>query len=835
MSAPPVTSRPCRRASRGIIVAAAALALLALLPGPCSRTASAQEAAPAAPTPTPTPAPTPIPAAEIPLRAEQTAVELRKLVMAAAPRDSVSKIESSAAEQQAKVKALAATTSQQVAHGASRSQLDDLSRRWQREEAILDGWLNTLQARSATLESDLARIRQITELWALTRDSAGEQDLPPALRSAVNAALAAAADAKAVVSRRRDAVLTLQTEITGLKLDISDAQIPLHDAIKEQRRNALLPEQAPLWMISIQPERGATKLTQRVHDRWADIFASIESYVDEEPARVAFHVALFLVGIGILAALSRWAARRLVDDLSLQAAARLLSRPLAAAVLLAALVDGWVHPTAPEAWRRIFEVLSVLALLRMLPRMLSKRLGPAIYLIIVLFILQHTLSVVPEDLPLFRFVLLGLSAVTMGSLLWLARRLGEVKDPQHPHWFRSIIVACNVGAGLMVVAIIGNLLGTVYLADTLTDGLLTSVLTALLLWVGAVVVSGAEAVLLRTEGARRLNMVRNNAANIRAVTGKLVRFAAIALWAIYTLSGFRVLDPVAGFVVKLFKFKIPLGSLSFSPLSIVSVVIAVWLIFKISKLIRFVLETDVMSRVDMPRGVPSTISKITHYIILLIGFFIVVGMLGLDFGKVAIIAGALSVGIGFGLQNVVNNFVSGLILLFERPIKEGDRIDLGTTSGVIRKIGMRASVVETWQGADVIVPNATLISSELVNWSLQDEVRRIDVQVGVAYGTDPEQVLELLLGIAKRNPDVLHDPEPFAMFVRFGPNSLDFELRVWATHDFLRVGSELRVAVYRALKDAGIEVPFPQVDLHLRSGLPEGSRLVTTESDDRTL
>jgi len=250
----------------------------------------------------------------------------------------------------------------------------------------------------------------------------------------------------------------------------------------------------------------------------------------------------------------------------------------------------------------------------------------------------------------------------------------------------------------MVVAIIGNLLGTVYLADTLTDGLLTSVLTALLLWVGAVVISGAEAVLLRTESARRLNMVRNNAANIRAVTGKLVRFAAIALWAVYTLSGFRVLDPVAGFVVKLFKFKIPLGSLSFSPLSIVSVVIAVWLIFKISKLVRFVLETDVMSRVDLPRGVPGTISKITHYIILLIGFFIVVGMLGLDFGKVAIIAGALSVGIGFGLQNVVNNFVSGLILLFERPIKEGDRIDLGTTSGVIRKIGMRASVVETWQG-----------------------------------------------------------------------------------------------------------------------------------------
>ena len=833
MSARAITPRPYRRASHARVAAAAACVLLALLAGSWSRASYAQEAALAAPTPTPTPAPTPFPAAEIPLRAEQTAVELRQLVMAAAPRDNVARIEAAFEDQRGKVRALATTTEQLTAHGASRSQLDDLSRRWLREEATLDGWLSTLQTRAAALEVDLARIRQISELWALTRDSATEQDLPPARRSAVNAAVAAAADAKAVVSRRRDAVLTLQTEITGLKLDISDAQIPLRDAIKEQRRNALLPEQAPLWTVSISPERGAARLAERVRDRWADIFASIQFYFDEEPARVVLHVALFLVGIGILAALSRRAARRSVDDDSLQAAARLLSRPVAAAVLLAALVDGWVHPTAPEAWRKLLEILALLALLRLLPRMLSKRLGPAIYLIIVLFILQHTLGVVPESLPLYRVVLLGLSAVTMGSLLWLARRLGEAKDPQHPHWSRSIVLACKLGAGLMVVAVIGNVLGTVFLADTLTDGLLNSVFTALLLWVGAVVVRGAEAVLLRTGAAQRLNMVRSNAANIRAVTGKLIRFAAIVLWALYTLAGFRILEPVTAFVAKLFKFKIPLGNLSFSPLSIVSVVVAVWVIFKVSKLVRFVLETDVMSRVDLPRGVPNTISKITHYLILLVGFFVVVGMLGLDLGKIAIIAGALSVGIGFGLQNVVNNFVSGLILLFERPIKEGDRIDLGTTSGVIRKIGMRASVVETWQGADVIVPNATLISSELVNWTLQDEVRRIDVQVGVAYGTDPERVLELLLGIAERHPDVLHDPSPFAMFVRIGPSSLDFELRVWATRDFLRVGSELRVAVYKALKQADIEMPFPQVDLHFRSGFPEGTGLATAESDDR--
>lgn len=829
MSVPNLSVRQRRR---GRTIALCAAMILVLVSAFSSLPALAQEAAPAEPTPTP--APTPIPAAEIPLRSEQAAVELRALVMAAAPRDAVSKIEAGAEEQREKVRELAATTEQQVAHGASRAQLDDLSRRWLREEATLDNWLSTLQARSVALESDLVRIRQITELWSLTRDSAAEQDLPPALNSAIKTALETAADARTVVSRRRDAVLTLQTEITGLKLDISDAQIPLRDAIKEQRRNALLPEQPPLWKVDIQPERGATKLGQRVHDRWVDTLSSIRSYVDDEPARVVLHVVLFLIGIVILAVLSRWAARRAVDDDSLQAAARLLSRPLAAAVLLTALVDGWVHPTAPEAWRRMLEVLSLLALLRLLPRMLSKRLGPAIYLIIVLFILQHTLTLVPEDLPLFRVVLLGLSAVTMASLLWLARRLGEVKDPQHPNWSRSIIRACKIGAGLMAAAIIGNLLGTVFLADTLTDGLLSSVFTALLLWVGAVVVQGAEGVLLRTEAARRLNMVRSNADQVRSATGKLVRVVAIALWAWFTLSGFRILEPVAKVSARLAAVKIGLGDFKFSPMTVLTVAFAVWLIFKLARLVRFVLETDVFPRVELPRGVPSTVSKITTYIILTIGFFVVVGMLGLDLGKVAIIAGALSVGIGFGLQNVVNNFVSGLILLFERPIKEGDRIELGTTSGLVRKIGMRASVVETWQGADVIVPNATLISSELVNWTLKDEVRRIEIPVGVAYGTDPERVLGLLIEVARRHPDVLEDPVPFAHFVRFGESSLDFELRVWTGVDFLRVGSELRVAVNRALADAGIEIPFPQRDLHLKGGFPEGTRLVAPQNESES-
>lgn len=782
--------------------------------------AGAQEPTPTVPPPTPTPAPTPIPAAEIPLRAEEAAVRLRELAAEAEPRGTVASISGALDDERDKLRRLTASSKQMLAHDPSGSDLVDLSKRWVREDALLDSWLAALQARATALDGNLDRIRDIEALWQLTRDSAGAQDLPAALRTTVDTTLRAAADARAAVTRRRDVVLTMQTEVTALKADVSEALVPIRSAIESHRRSVLLPEQPPIWKMPARPAEGVKSVHERLRGRLSDRYASIRDYIHEERGRLLVHGALFLVLLGLFLVVRKRAFRWAEEDESLRTTARMLDRPVAAAVMLSTLVDAWIHPNAPEAWRNLLEVVLLLALLRMLPRLLPRRLGPALYLIVVLFILQHTLGLVPEDLLLHRLVLLVMSALSLWSLLWLARRLSGTEGPAYPTWNRNIIRACWVGAAMMTVAIVSDIIGNVSLADLLTEGLMTSVFTALLVWVGAVVVRGAEVIVLRTEGAQRLNIVRYHADSIRSVTGKLIRFIAIAVWAGYTLLAFGVWGPVASAIKRMLEHDIAIGPIHFSPLTVISVLVVIWLIFKISKLFRFFLETDVLPRIPLPRGVPVTISKITHYLVLTAGFFVVIGMLGLDLTKFAIIAGALSVGIGFGLQNVVNNFVSGLILLFERPIKEGDRIELGTTTGVVRKIGMRASVVRTWQGAEVIVPNATLISSELINWTFSDDVRRIEIPIGVAYGTDPEQVLTILLELGQQHPEVLEEPAPFALFVGFGSSSLDFELRVWTGTDFLRVGSELRTAIDRSLKEAGIEIPFPQRDLHLKGGFP---------------
>jgi small-conductance mechanosensitive channel len=224
---------------------------------------------------------------------------------------------------------------------------------------------------------------------------------------------------------------------------------------------------------------------------------------------------------------------------------------------------------------------------------------------------------------------------------------------------------------------------------------------------------------------------------------------------------------------------------------------------------------------------------VLNYAILALGFVVALGVLGIDLTKMTVLAGAFGVGIGFGLQSVVNNFVSGLILLFERPLHVGDTVQVGNLAGRVRRIGIRASVVRTAQGAEIIVPNAQLITEQVTNWTLSDQLRRIDLSVGVSYGTAPQKVIELLESVARAHPKVLHEPAPRALFMGYGDNSINFELRAWVEFiNWQQVHSDLTVAVYDAVYAAGMTFPFPQRDIHIVSSSDSKSIEVPARDGD---
>lgn len=227
-------------------------------------------------------------------------------------------------------------------------------------------------------------------------------------------------------------------------------------------------------------------------------------------------------------------------------------------------------------------------------------------------------------------------------------------------------------------------------------------------------------------------------------------------------------------------------------------------------------------------GVSQSIGTIIQYLIIIIGGLIIIQSTGVNLGSLNLLAGALGVGIGFGLQNIANNFISGLIILFERPVKVGDRIDVGSVTGDVTKISSRATTINTNDNISIIIPNADVINKQVINWSHNDRNVRFGIPVGVAYKEDPTIVKKILLEVAQEHNGVLKKPVPEVLFIQYGDSSLDFDLKVWTnryTDRPIVLKSELYYKIFEKFKEHNIEIPYPQRDLHIKSGLngPEGA------------
>jgi small-conductance mechanosensitive channel len=303
-------------------------------------------------------------------------------------------------------------------------------------------------------------------------------------------------------------------------------------------------------------------------------------------------------------------------------------------------------------------------------------------------------------------------------------------------------------------------------------------------------------------------LVQRHQELLRSRAREMVTWAAILLWVVYVLEALSLRAPVFQDLRVVLTATWTVGSFKLSPGDVVLFGLTVWASFLVSRLLRFVLEEEVYSRVKLAPGLHYSISKMVNYIVLVIGFFIGVAMLGFDLTRLTILVGAFGVGLGFGLQNIINNFVSGLILLFERPIKVGDIIQLGGNEGVVKHIGIRASIVEAPNGSEVIVPNASLISDTVTNWTFSDRLRRIDLPVAVGGPVDARRVMELLKATAATQARVLKDPTPQVLLGSFSADSMSFELRVWIDQsgDWSQVRSELALAIRAALAENNIVV-----------------------------
>jgi small-conductance mechanosensitive channel len=780
----------------------------------------AQVDQPAAVSPSPAPAPTSIPASQIPARTDQVAALLRGIQAKAQSQNRITLIAAALPAVEERIDELETQTLPLLEDDGPPQGLRDADADLVRVERRLTEWLDTLNTRAVELDGALTDLKGQAELWKLTLQGADADELPTALLQQVNQTIAAIQGAQKTVGERRAEVLTLQAEVATQRSRLRALRGQLSDVLEVRQLDLLRVDSPPLWRAIGGDQEG--DLGREVLETARKNLAVLKTYAAENSRTVARDVLVFVIVLVLFVRLGRKAELWVRSHETLRTTAALLQRPVASSLLVTIMVRGdWFRSTAPAAYLNLMGLILLLIMLRLLPHLVRPELRPAIGLLVGLTALYLVVELVPSTFFLHRAGELLLAVFGAATCGWALHRERSLADVTKDLWYWAAVWLATAAITAFSVSVVANLVGAVAFSSILAVATVGSIYDAITLWMFAVVFFGAVTVALRTTTARRLLIVRYHSNRIRAVLFRLIKIIAVLVWVASTLDRYGALEWTTKTLKNAVLTEYTLGEFSLSVSSILTFVIVIWLSVKLSQLISFILDDDVLPRFDLPKGVPATISKTSTYLVVSVGFVIAVAAAGLDLSRATIVVGALSVGIGFGLQNAVNNFVSGLILLFGRPINVGDKIQIGEISGVVKDIGIRATVVQTWQGAEVIVPNATLISDNLINWTLSDTSRRMEIQVGVAYGTPTERVIDLLTEVARGHGEVLEDPEPVTIFTGFGTSSLDFELRAWTTGDFVVIASDLRVGIERTLAEHGIEIPFPQRDLHLRSMDPQ--------------
>lgn len=529
----------------------------------------------------------------------------------------------------------------------------------------------------------------------------------------------------------------------------------------------------------------------------------------------AFYLLLLIVFFYFLMR-KRGVIIKQADNFYLQSLSVILRRPVSVALILGVFTSGLFLRNRPPILIDIFILINTAAIIDVMAQLAHKKGKIFLSVFAILILFRFINYIFPPDTPIHRLNLLLMGVLEI-IILWLLYRKLHIERLINSAFNRFVKIIILLHLVAAVIGLIADGTGQLRLAEIAIDLAITNTLVGLLLIFSSIVLIGLFQVVIDGSLAGKFGFVRKRRDLFKSRSVIIVLLIASFLWINYILEILRINDIFYQYAGAFLKAEISLGSTSFTLGSVLLFFFIIYVSVIVSNMIKAVLEDDVLQRIALKKGVPRIISVIVRFSLITIGFLLAISAIGMPLNQLTIIVSAFSVGIGFGLQNIVNNFVSGIVLLFERPIQIGDTVEVNNLMGMVKSMGIRSSNIRTFDGAEVIVPNANLISSELINWTLSDKKRRIEIFSGVAYGSDVHKVKEVLTGVLQQHPDILKEPEPMVLFNNLGESSLDFRLLFWIDNfeKWLVIKSEVIFMIHDALKDAGITIPFPQRDLHI--------------------
>ena len=663
----------------------------------------------------------------------------------------------------------------------------------------LSSWNHDLAGRSKILDNQIGQLDGLGKIWETTLQlpelPSAAPEIPQRVQHIIEVIDRIRHSAEAL--RQRD--LILQGRVLEATARLQAIAPAFEQAQINATKNLFVQDSPPIWSLTIDQWKEASRASF-VAPASAALF---RTYLQREPAVLYLQAALIFFFFLSLSWLRRGVKKWTEAEPSLRREAPVFDLPVSTAITLSFLILGSLYSAAPFLLRAILWGVLLIAITVILRRLVDRALFPMLYALIVLYFVDQ-FRLLSSLLPLVGRLLFGteMLGVTL-FLIWLirAKHLPPVGGNTTKLFAQGIRLIVQLSLIVFLLTLLANFFGYLNFANLLGGGVIRSAYVGASIYAAVRIVQGLITISLSTRPLTLMHAVQLNRPMLQRRICAVVQLLAFVYWVSLTLNFFGLRTPLVAGTEELLQATLSIGSLSISLQQVLGFLLAVWAAFALSRFLRFLLEEDIYSHWRLARGIPQAVSKMVHYALLLLGFFVGLAVLGVDLTKVTILAGAFTVGVGFGLQTVINNFVCGLILLFERPIKVGDVIQIDTDVGEVRRIGIRACIIRTTDGSEVIVPNGSIIANKVTNWTLSDRNRAIELPISVARGAAPQQVIDVLQRAAATQPGITTEPAPLAYVVNFGSAAISFNLRVWTDQydDWIQVRSNLAVAVDEAL------------------------------------
>ena len=690
---------------------------------------------------------------------------------------------------------------------------------WLSYRTRLKEYNEVLKTRTEDISEINDEIVQEILKWEKTRDKLLSNSDSKDIYQGLDNVLETLQDISGIVHKRLDSVFIVQSGLTEIVLKVDEVISEIEITELQLQKDYFVFDSPPIWVskkvdttkVAINKAEEKLSVKQTASNTFNENTEQLKEFISLNKfpfiMQILFILFLFIL---IRRVNNNWNKdiNELTNPIEIQSKI-VLTNPLASSLVAGLLVSFFFYDTLIPIYGEIHIILILLGTFFLLPKLTNKRFNVFLALLFLVYLVQTIQVYIASDLLTIRWIMIASGVILIIAFLDAIKVIK--KSPQHFTPIKRLFkILTPIYITFLIIAIIANIIGMTSLSNLLMMGVLLSTVLGIVVNLTVKVIASLIVILFKVKKSTNIEALTTMVNATHKRIQPILVWIGLFVWIMFTIKAFDLSNIFFSWLDSLMTTKWEIGETVISLGGILAFIGIFVVTILLAKLVATILQDDWMINI-LPRGLASAISLILRIIIVTAGFYIAVAAVGIDLSKLGFIIGALGVGIGFGLQNVVLNFISGLILAFERPINLGDTIEVDQEFGVVTNIGIRSSTIKSYSGYESIIPNGDLIAKKVNNHTLANRDRRSKIHMKTAASADPLKVIELFNNIASTHPVIYKDPAPKTYFYGYDlEGNLSFALLFWTTFsDTLKTNSAISLEIYFALKEASIQAPVP--------------------------